>query len=303
VSDHKPLKLPPEIEDLLEAELLELKQKLGFHGSHIGLLAQPRDPRIQDVTAFARTIGFVTARFHQLAKVSLPLLIDAVMDKVAVGEHGFLEREISAWVEAIRDRVLAEARAEWDHRDNWFDEVAQEGEAQNELDAAVAEWTQKAVSELKPRISEYVRGQARPAPGILAPPQSESIFEELTSAAGGFAEPPLEASAPTVPTIDPAARAVAASHTKKAERSRLLLKYKKAWEDAGVKKTDEMIAQEANPRTTHHKGWNTRDPIRKWLRVEARYEDGSRNDCLIRKVLSRRSHKIYLHIRTLSTLL
>jgi hypothetical protein len=73
-----------------------------------------------------------------------------------------------------------------------------------------------------------------------------------------------------------------------AERKKLRDDYKAACKRAGVKVTDEMIAEAANPTTPNNKGWHSRSNIQKWLACDPKYE--GKPDQRIRNVFLRKPH-------------
>jgi hypothetical protein len=75
---------------------------------------------------------------------------------------------------------------------------------------------------------------------------------------------------------------------RKTERRKLRDDYVGECKRAGVRVTDEMIATAANPPKDKSKGWNTRDPIQKWLQCDPKYE--GRPDRMIRAVFEKKPH-------------
>jgi hypothetical protein len=75
---------------------------------------------------------------------------------------------------------------------------------------------------------------------------------------------------------------------RKAERKKLRDDYKAECKRAGVKVTDVIIAEAANPTTPNNKGWHSRSNIQKWLACDPKYEGTP--DQRIRNVFLKKPH-------------
>jgi len=174
-----------------------------------------------------------------------------------------IEREIEKYVEQLRpslsDKLNGKHQAEV-YLDWWTQKLAVANE--EEKPAVVANIARyRAVVE---RIgAELESTEADPAHRTETP--CEDLPEALVPAA--TAETPA-------PAVDREAM--------KMERKGLRDAYKNECRRAGIKLTDEMIAEEAN------ENWTTRDPVQKWIQCDPRY-DGE-PDRLIRRVFVQKPH-------------
>jgi hypothetical protein len=76
--------------------------------------------------------------------------------------------------------------------------------------------------------------------------------------------------------------------SRKAARRKLRDDYKAECRNLGVKVTDGMIAEAANPPTPNNKGWQSRSNIQKWIACDSKYE--GKPDQRIRNVFVKKIH-------------
>jgi hypothetical protein len=218
--------------------------------------------------------------------------------------------EFDALLPLIKLKVISEMRELWAARGDWFarvcisevDRTLEEGDVKGWHTKARDAYLERLKSQsdsAAPAVATQVAiadasGDNTPAavPDPAPAATSTSTNGTLESGSAALAKPsrqmagelPNEAPESTS-TVD-AAKDPLTDPERMAERRRLRDEYGAAWKAVGRRVTDRSIGRKAFPRTESRRGWDSRYPVQKWLRLDPAYE--GEPDRRIREILKER---------------